>query len=334
MESLIFWHTKRNGVISVFWGEKEWLYKYPRRPSLVLLGAKVQGGNLAINNTMVSMPNISQWAKNVYPLILGAPVSHKDGIETVLQQTGRDIARENSGRKVWDMLSGMQSRYPDSFEQSFSSSVPTESVRTGVFATLSDVPQLTVGLYASDPNGGVLSQGDKVNFTLRIKNESKNNLHFALAHILNPAIEINAVSLKVSDSWPINRDVPRIQNVWFEWFGIHCEYSNVTGGRLKTSDLLETWEGLLRQKCSSAIYLALPSYPADGLPDISVVVPGVNGVLHYISRSKRQFRKIFRAKCIVRTPRLFRRHEWKIMSQICMKKIKILTASQTSLKST
>jgi hypothetical protein len=88
---------QKNGVISVFWGEKNG-YTNTRKTVVGSFGAKVQGGNLAINNTMVSMPNISQWAKNVYPLILGAPVSHKDGIETVLQQTGRDIARENSGR--------------------------------------------------------------------------------------------------------------------------------------------------------------------------------------------------------------------------------------------
>jgi hypothetical protein len=282
---------QKNGVISVFWGEKNG-YTNTRKTVVGSFGAKVQGGNLAINNTMVSMPNISQWAKNVYPLILGAPVSHKDGIETVLQQTGRDIARENSGRKVWDMLSGMQSRYPDSFEQSFSSSVPTESVRTGVFATLSDVPQLTVGLYASDPNGGVLSQGDKVNFTLRIKNESKNNLHFALAHILNPAIEINAVSLKVSDSWPINRDVPRIQTYGSSGSVYIVNIQMLPG---ETQDIRFT--GNMGRTSPAKMFirnnLALPSYPADGLPDISVVVPGVNGVLHYISRSKRQFRKYF-----------------------------------------
>lgn len=290
------------GVVSVFWGSASG-YSDDRKTIVGSYGAKVDGGNLAINNTMVSMPNISSRVSEVYPLLLGKSVGEKDGVETVAEYLEESTSSaQDTGEDVWNMLSGLNEEFPDSFSQDFSTTPPSEGVRAGIFATLSDVSDLTVSLTAKDENGGVLQKDDDVAFTLRVKNETNNNLHFALAHVLNPAFQINNGNITVSDSWPENRDVPRIRSFGSDGTVYILNVRLYPG---ESQDM--TFTATMRESSPAKMIIRkdldfLPDHPADGLPDITVLVPGVNGLLHYLSKPQRAFAKYFEPNGEVEIP--------------------------------
>ncbi len=293
---------EKSGNISVYWGDQTGFHE-ESKTIVGAFGAKLDGTNLATNNTMVSLPDLSSRVQKFYPLSLGTNEGAAVGIETYEQyflKEGIDISQETNNTETenttstWDMLKGFQEKNPDSFSQDFSGTSSTQYQRIGLFAPLLALHEISVSLFASDVNGGALLKGETAEFTLRVENTSTEKLHFSTAHILHTALHVQGGQVRVPESWPVGRDKPEVQVMGDG--RIH-----VLNIQLNPGESLEMYFDATMMGESAATVLVrdnldfAPDYPADGLPDITVVLAGLSGNLHYLTTGKRIFEKYFEA---------------------------------------
>jgi hypothetical protein len=280
---------EQTGDISIYWGGVGGFLE-SRKTILGAFGPRVDASNLALENTMVSMPSISQRGIDIYPLLLGNNSGEEEGIETLHEYSDEQNILENEDS--WKVLGELQNGYPEGFSQDFSQTSPSLSQKIGLFAEISDIPELVVELFAQDENRGILQKGDTIRFTLRVQNISENSLHFSLAHVLNSAFSINDGSVEIPGDWATGRSIPFVQR-------LDSDRIHIVDIHLNPKESSEMYFfGSMRGETSLTINIQedleiLPKYAKDGSPDVSVIVDGVDGVLHYMSIGHRKFEKYF-----------------------------------------
>ncbi len=277
------------GELFVYWGNPDG-FSIDERTLLGDFGTQIEPGNLAQDNTLVSIPNIQERTANSVPLYVIGPVGAEDGLTTiadVLVATGKDD-HEAVRDPTFGMLAGLQEEFPEGFAKPITDTRRSDLKGIALFASTGEVARgLAVSLRLTDESGGAVNLGDVVKFTLALANNTGRNLHFSLAHVINPALAIDETSFDTPDTWPADRDEPQLQIL--------------SGGQLRILDLrlnagesarFEFFSEMTEKLDIKPIIredFSLEDFPADGKPDISVIIPGLNGQYHYFSGSNRNF---------------------------------------------
>lgn len=289
---------EKNGDISVFWGNKNG-YSSNAKTRLEGFGARVDESNLALDNTMISVPGLIAQTQNIYALNIGVTGSDALGIETALTLSDDENAKKEytpvEGGDILGTLEKLQETYSDSFSQNFSGNTGELALQhIGIFTPLNTFPNVVVELFAHDINGGIVQKGDEVQFTLRVKNQSSDILHFSLAHMIHTALQMEENSFHASTEYlKSGREMPILEDHGEE--GIRIINILLDAGEQEefsfTAKMLEesAVTPLIRDD------LDFPDYPADGKPDISLLLSGIDGVVDYLSGENRTFTRYFDA---------------------------------------
>lgn len=283
-----------DGETGIYWGSADGFSEtaYTR---LGNFGAQVEGGNIALDNTLVSIPNITERTKKIVPLYMSGQMSAADGLTTVddvLVANGDGDAAEVSDETMIS-LGQLQGKYPESFSQPISDTRKQDLKSIALFTSPQELKNhQKVSLTITDENGGAALAGDRIRFNLTVKNNTKNNvLHFSLAHVINPALHIDTSSLKVPASWPAGRAAPRLHIP--DTGQLRVVDIKLAAGEEQTLSFYAEIEGKIDIKYLIRDNLDLPEYPADGEPDVTVIIPGLNGQYHYLSHGNRQYQQYF-----------------------------------------
>lgn len=283
-----------SGDLLIFWGSANG-FSADHSTKLGNFGLSLDETDLALDNTLISAPDIAERTEKLYPLFLGKASGKSEGILT-LADLFPDVEAGTSDaftESQWEGLFGVQRSYPESFsEMTIPEEAPSDSRRIGVFTKIDEYPDISVSLFAHDINGGDVEEDDEISFTLQIQNGSAESRHFSLAHVLNPAFSVHEDSLQVPKSWSSDRPVPHLEYLGDQ--GIRILNILLSAGESAEFSFTATMVGdtdirfLIRDDLDFP-----PKFPADGLPDISVIIPGLNGMIHFLSQGNRQYAEYF-----------------------------------------
>lgn len=283
------------GEVLLFWGSADG-FSVDRSTELGKFGVELDETDLALENTLVSAPDIAERTKDLYPLLLGQASGIEEGMLTLadLFPETEEGTSDDFSESMWEGLTNLQNEYPDSFSELLSEEVPSDSRKIGIFADIADYSGISVSLFAKNESrdGNTVAEGDEITFSLSVHNTSGEERHFSLAHVLNPALSVDEDSLSVPETWSSDHALPRLEFLGTQ--GIRILNINLSAGETAEFSFTATMIGdtdirlLIRDDLDFS-----PDFPADGLPDISVIIPGLNGMIHFLSQGNRSYTEYF-----------------------------------------
>ncbi len=281
------------GSVLVAWGSADG-FSDTAQTELGEFGTQIEAGNLATNNTLISFPGITERTDKTIPLYVKAPISAADGLTTADNVLiSEDMTEEATlTDPTFAALEQAQQQFPQSFAEDITDTRLAALSTIAFFAPLPAVAEkLGVELTMKDDNGGAVNLGDQVTFTLKLDNNTNRDLLFSLAHVLNPALVISEQSLKVPDSWPSARAKPRLQTL--DQGQLRILGINLNKGESRTLTFTAEMTEQLDIKLLIRKDLSVADFAADGKPDVTVIIPGLNGQYHYLTQGARTFAEYF-----------------------------------------